>query len=145
MSFALTADRLDRTTTTTTTTGAQWTGRVLSGLAIAFLAFDTALKVFMLAPATQGTSQLGWPVSAVPVIGALELLCLIAYVVPRTSLVGAVLFTGYLGGAIATHLRIGSPLFSHTLFPIYVAALLWGGLYLRDGRVRALLAPRGRA
>ena len=76
-----------------------------------------------------------------PVLGAIELVCLTLYLIPRTAPLGAVLWTGYLGGAIATHLRIDNPLFSHILFPIYVAAFIWGGLYLRDARVRAAIGP----
>lgn len=116
-----------------------WTGRTLSGLASAFLAFDVALKVFEAAPAIQGTTELGYSAHSVFGIGIVELVCLIAYLVPRTRVLGAVLLTGYLGGAVATHVRIGNPLFSHVLFPVYVAALIWGGLYLRDAAVRALL------
>jgi ABC-type uncharacterized transport system permease subunit len=114
----------------------------MSGLTIAFLAFDTAMKLLQLEPAMKGTAELGYPLHTVFGIGLVELLCVIAYVVPRTSLLGAVLLTGYLGGAIATHVRVGNPLFSHVLFPIYVAALLWGGLYLRDAALRALLPLR---
>jgi hypothetical protein len=138
MSHTLTADALT-TPAATTTSKARWAGRIAGGLVFAFLTFDTAVKLLMLAPATQGTGSLGWPVSAVPVIGTIELLCLLAYAIPRTAPIGAVLLTGYLGGAVATHLRIGSPLFSHVLFPLYVAVLVWGGLYLRDRRVRAFL------
>jgi hypothetical protein len=119
-----------------------WTGRVLSGLAILFLAFDTALKLARTTAAVEGTAELGYPPGALLTIGLIELACLVAYAVPRTARMGAVLLTGYLGGAIATHLRLGNPLLSHTLFPIYVAALVWGGLYLRDRRVRALLPIR---
>lgn len=123
-----------------TTPGARlWTGRVLSGLAILFLTFDTAVKLLLLAPAVDATTQLGYPAGSVLAIGIIQLLCLAVYAFPRTARIGAVLLTGYLGGAIATHLRVGSPLLSHTLFPIYVAAMVWGGLYLRDRRVRALL------
>jgi hypothetical protein len=115
-----------------------WASRIISGLAVAFLAFDTVIKLVHAQPAVEGTVQLGYPASALLVIGLLEALCLLAYLIPRTAVIGAVLWTGYLGGAIATHLRLDNPLFSHTLFPIYVALLLWGGLYLRDGRVHAL-------
>lgn len=118
---------------------ALWAGRVLSGIAVLFLTFDTAIKLLQLPVAVEGTMALGYPESAVFTIGAIELACLIAYLIPRTSVLGAVLWTGYLGGAIATHVRAESPLFSHTLFPIYIAALLWGGLWLRDRRTRALL------
>lgn len=116
-----------------------WTGRVLSGLVVLFLAFDAAMKVARLPLALEGTSQLGYPVSVVPFLGIVQLVCLVLYLVPRTAVLGAILWTGYLGGAIATHVRLANPLFSHVLFPIYVAAFLWGGLWLRDSRVRALL------
>ena len=116
------------------------TGRLLSGLAVLFLSFDAAVKILALPAAVEGTTQLGYPATALTGIGVLQLLCLVAYVVPRTAVLGAVLWTGYLGGAVATHVRVASPLFSHTLFPIYVAALLWAGLWLRDRRVAALLA-----
>jgi len=114
-------------------------GRVLTALPVLFLLFDTALKIGNTAPALAAMPQLGYPLELTLPIGLIELFCLILYVVPRTSVIGAILFTGYLCGAIATHLRVGNPLFSHILFPIYIAALLWGGLYLRDARVRALL------
>ena len=116
-----------------------WTGRVLSGLAVLFLAFDAALKVFEVPVAIEGTKQLGYQPSVIFTLGVIQLLCLIAYLVPRTAAFGAILWTGYLGGAVATHVRVGNPLFSHTLFPVYVAVLLWLGLWLRDNRLRALL------
>ena len=119
-----------------------WLGRVLSALAILFLLFDVVIKVLTLPVAVEGTTQLGYQASSVFVIGIIELVCLALYVIPQTSVLGAILFTGYLGGAIATHVRIGSPLFTHILFPIYVAALLWGGLYAREPRLRALLPVR---
>lgn len=121
---------------------ARWAGVAASGLAVAFLIFDSVIKVLKLGPAVDATVQLGYPASAVVIIGLIELACLIAYLVPRSALAGAVLLTGYLGGAIASQLRAGNPLASHTLFPLYVAALVWGGLYLRDRRVRGLFAPR---
>jgi hypothetical protein len=116
-----------------------WTGRVLSGLAVAFLTFDGAMKVLRLPMAVEGTVALGYPASTVFGIGVLEVVCLALYLIPRTSLTGAVLWTGYLGGAIATQVRVGNPLVTHVLFPIYVAVLLWGGLYLRDSRVSVML------
>ena len=114
-------------------------GRVLTGIAVAFLAFDTVIKLTGAKAAIEGTVLLGWQPHHVPILGAIELACLALYLVPRTAPVGALLWTGYLGGAIATHLRLDNPLFSHILFPTYVAALLWGGLYLRDARVRTLV------
>jgi hypothetical protein len=117
-------------------------GLILTALAVLFLTFDTLIKVAALAPAVEGTIALGYPASAVRVIGILELLCLAAYLYPPTAVLGAVLFTGYLGGAVATHLRAGSPLLTHILFPLYVAGLVWGGLYLRENRLRSLLPLR---
>jgi hypothetical protein len=122
--------------------GMVWAGRAASGVAVLFLSFDASMKLLELRPAIEGTSQLGWPVSTVFGIGVLQLVCLVAYLIPRTAVLGALLWTGYLGGAIATHERVGSPVFSHTLFPIYIALLLWGGLWLRDARVRSLLPLR---
>jgi len=119
-----------------------WTGRVLSGLATLFLLFDAIMKFFMdkLPPeALEAGAALQWPIERMPTVGTILLICTILYAIPRTALVGAVLLTGYLGGAIASHVRVGNPLFTHTLFPIYIAALVWGGLYLRDRRVKALL------
>lgn len=121
---------------------ARLVGRVLSGVVVLFLAFDVAIKFAATQEALEGTVQLGWQPHHLPVIGVLGLACLVLYLVPRTAPIGAILWTGYLGGAIATQLRVDNPLFSHTFFPIYVAALVWGGLYLRDERVRALVRPR---
>ena len=119
----------------------RWTGRVLSGIAVAFLLVDMSFKFIVTQAAVDGTAQLGWQMHHMPILGALQLVCLTLYLIPRTAPLGAVLWTGYLGGAIATHLRIDNPLFSHILFPIYVAAFIWGGLYLRDARVRAAIGP----
>lgn len=115
-------------------------GWCLSGFAALFLAFDAAMKLAQHPMALQGTRELGYQTSAVLPLGLVQLACLVLYLIPRTAPLGAILWTGYLGGAIATHVRIGNPLLSHQLFPIYVAALLWGGLWLRDRRVRGLLA-----
>jgi hypothetical protein len=122
-------------------TTTRWAGRVLTGLAVLFLVFDATIKLVGATEAVQGTVQLGWAAHHLPILGVIEIACLVLYLVPRTAPLGAVLWTGYFGGAIATHLRLDHPLLTHTLFPIYVAALVWGGLYLRDSRVRALLRP----
>ena len=114
-------------------------GAVLGGLGVLFLAFDAIVKLLQLQVAVETTMQLGYPSHVIPMLGMLQLVCLVLYVVPRTAVLGAVLWTGYLGGAIATHVRVESPLFSHTLFPVYIAALLWLGLWFRDQRLRALL------
>jgi hypothetical protein len=121
-------------------TTSKWAARILAGLAIAFLTMDTSLKVFQLKPAMESAAELGFPPGAFLWIGLFELACLALYCVPRTAPLGAILWTGFLGGAIATHARLAHPLFSHTLFPIYIAALLWLPLWLRDARVRSLLA-----
>ncbi len=127
-------------TLTVTSRGSLWTGRVLSGLVALFMAFDAVMKVARVPAALEGTGQLGYPLSVVPILGVVQLVCLALYLVPRTAVLGAILWTGYLGGAIATHVRVENPLFSHVLFPLYVAAFFWGGLWLRDRRVRAMLA-----
>jgi len=116
-----------------------WIGRVLTGLSGAMLLLDSAGKLAQVQPVVEGTIELGYPPTAVFGLGAVLLACTILYLVPRTAAIGAVLLTGYLGGAIATHVRVSNPLFSHTLFPIYVAMPIWGGLYLRDARVRSVL------
>jgi hypothetical protein len=123
---------------------AVWTGRVLSGLVVAFLAFDAVIKLTASAEAVKGTGDLGYAPSVLLPLGLIQVVCLVLYLVPRTAILGAVLWTGYLGGAIATHLRVGNPLVSHTLFPIYVAVFLWGGLFLRDARVKNLLVSPSR-
>jgi len=118
---------------------AVWTGRVLSALAVLFLIFDASVKVLRSPFAVDATAQLGYPESVVVTLGLIQIACLIVYLIPNTSVLGAILWTCYLGGAVATHVRVQSPLFTHTLVPIYVAALLWLGLWLRDNRVRAVL------
>ena len=117
-----------------------WTSRALTLLIVAFLVMDATMKVLRAAPAVQGTAELGYPASSIVGIGLLLLACTALYVIPRTSIVGALLLTGYLGGAIASQVRVGNPLFSHVLFPVYFAAIIWGALYLRDTRLRAVLA-----
>jgi hypothetical protein len=117
-------------------------GIVLTALAVSFLLFDGIGKLLAVAPVVEGTQELGYPVSVIQPIGVLLLLCVATYLVPRTAVLGAILITGYMGGAIATHVRIGSPLATHVLFPVYVAVLVWGGLFLRDQRVRGMVGRR---
>jgi hypothetical protein len=117
-------------------------GHIVSAIPVLFLLFDSAIKFTTIEPVLESFRQLGYPVSLALGIGVVELACLVLYVIPRTSVLGAILLTGYLGGAVATHVRVGSPLPTHTLFPIYVAALVWGGLFLREGRLRALIPLR---
>lgn len=116
-----------------------WTGRILTAIPVLFLLFDTVIKLLQIDPVKQSFRALGYPETLGLAIGILELMCVLVYVIPRTSALGAVLLTGYLGGAIATHVRVGNPLFSHVLFPVYVGLLLWGGLLLRDARLRTFI------
>lgn len=118
-----------------------WAGRILGGLAVAFLLFDCTIKLMAPPFVREAQEQLGYPGMARS-FGVLLLACVVTHVIPRTSLLGAILLTGFLGGAIAAHVRLGNPLFSHVLFPVYVAAMIWGGLYLRDARLRELLPFR---
>ncbi|KAF0104778.1 MAG: hypothetical protein FD144_1307 [Rhodospirillaceae bacterium] len=120
---------------------ALWAGRILSGLAVLFLLFDGIIKLPPLDVVTTTMKELGYPTtdSFARFLGFVTLACTALYAWPRTALLGAVLLTGLFGGAIATHLRIGSPLFSHTLFGIYFGITVWGGLWLRDERVRRVI------
>lgn len=133
---------IPRTTSLPAPASRLWTGGVLSAIPILFLLSDGAAKVMNVAAVREGMAQLGYPADVGVGIGIVLLACVALYAIPRTSVLGAILLTGYLGGAIATHVRVGNPLFSHTLFPIYVAAMVWGGLYLRDARLRALVPMR---
>lgn len=122
--------------------GRSWTGRAISGLAVAFLAFDIFGKFAKPAAVVEAFARTGWPVELSATIGAILLVCTVLYVIPRTAVLGAVLLTGYLGGAVATNLRLENPLFSNTLFPVYFGVLVWVGLWLRDARVRTMLSSR---
>jgi hypothetical protein len=119
---------------------AQWAGYVLSGLVIPL--FDGVIKLVPIAVVTETLGQLGYPPELARGLGVLTLICAILYAIPRTSVLGAILLTGLFGGAIATHLRVGSPVFSHLLFGGYLGLMAWGGLYLRDDRLRALIPFR---
>ena len=116
----------------------------MSGLVVAFMLFDGGIKLVPLDMVITSSAELGYPatVDLARGLGVLGLLFTALYVYPRTSMLGAVLLTAYMGGTVATHLRVGNPLFSHMLFGVYLALLAWGGLYLRDARVRALLPIR---
>lgn len=122
---------------------AHWAGRAMTGLAVLFLLFDGVIKLLHLPPVETSFVRLGYAPEVAIGIGVLELVCVGLHLLPPTSILGALLITAYLGGAVATHVRIGDPLASHVLFPVYVALLIWGGLYLRERRVRALLPLRG--
>ena len=128
--------------TATTSAGKRWAGRILTGIPVLFLAFDAAIKLADAPFVAEASIKLGLPTDISVAIGAVLAICLALYLIPRTAPLGAVLLTGYLGGAVMVHVRVADPLFSHVLFPVYVGALLWAGLYLRDGRVRRLVTAR---
>jgi len=115
-----------------------WAGRILSALAILFLLFDAGGHLLMPAPALDAFKRLAYPANLGPVLGIIQLICVALYAIPRTSILGAILLTGYLGGAVATHLRVRDPLFD-TLFPIIIGVLVWAGLFLRHARLRTLI------
>lgn len=122
---------------------ARVTGWILSSLAIAFLLMDSLGKLMKPKAVVQGTLDLGYPESSITGIGVALLISTLIYVIPRSSFIGAILLTGYLGGAVATNVRVESPLFSHILFPVYLALFVWFGLYLRSIRLRELITNRG--
>jgi hypothetical protein len=115
-----------------------WVGRILSALPTLFLLVDGVMKLFAPPLVVEATTQLGYPVSVILGLGIVLLACTALYAIPRTSVLGAILLTGYLGGAVATHVRVGADLFP-IIFPLIVGAMLWGGLFLRDQRVRSLI------
>ena len=125
----------------TSTPASVWAGRVLSGLAAAFLLMDAGTKLAVPAMVAANSPDIGWSLDPVTIrtLGGLLFIPTLLYLWPRTALLGAILITGYLGGAIATHMRIGSPLFTHILFGVYLALMVWGGLWLRSPALRALL------
>jgi hypothetical protein len=108
-----------------------WTGRILSTLAILFLVLDGVMKLVNPVPVVEAMTRLGYPLSLTTPIGIILLCCVLFHAIPRTAIFGAILLTGYLGGAVASQVRIGEPLFSHVLFPVYFGVLIWAGLYLR--------------
>jgi hypothetical protein len=126
---------------TPASSGLVWTGRALSGLVVLFLLFDGAIKLVPLQVVIDTVIPLGWPTDPVTwrALGVVLIASAILYAYPRTAFLGAILITAYLGGAVATHVRVGSPLFSHILFGVYLGIALWAGLWLRDPRIRTLL------
>lgn len=122
--------------------GTRWASYILSGLPILFLFLDAVGKFVKPEPVVTGTLELGYKESVIMPLGVVLLVCVVLYAIPRTAILGAVLLTAYLGGAVATHVRIGNPLFSHILFPVYLGIFIWLGLYLRDMRLRQLVPFR---
>ncbi len=117
-------------------------GYVMSGLVIAFMLMDGGMKLVPLDVVVKSMAELGYPPDLARGLGILSLVCTALYAWPRTAMLGAILLTAYMGGAVASHVRLGSPLFTHVLFGVYLAILTWGGLFLRDSRIRALLPLR---
>jgi len=120
----------------------QWAGRGMTGLTIAFLLFDSVSKLMLEHHVVEATTMIGYPLGVIRPLGVICLVCTILYAIPRTSIIGAILLTGYLGGAIASKVRIEDPLFSSVLFGLYFGVLVWGGLCLRDEGLRALISLR---
>jgi DoxX-like protein len=121
---------------------ALWSGRVMTGIVALFLALAAGMKLLALDAVREAMAPLGYPAGLGLMIGVIEAVCLLLYIVPRTGVLGAILMTGLLGGSAAAHLRVGDPLFTHVLFGVYVGILAWGGLYLRDEKLRALIPLR---
>jgi hypothetical protein len=121
--------------------GRLWTGRIISAVVVLFLLFDSITKVMKVRAVMEASAQLGYPANAIVTIGIILLICTVFYIIPQTAVLGTILLTGYLGGAVAANLRIGSAMFN-TFFPIVFAALAWTGLYLRENRLGALIPFR---
>lgn len=125
-----------------TSPGMLWAGRIIGGLAALFLLIDAVGKLVKPEPVVKITTELGYQEAVIVPLGVVLLVSALFYIVPRTAVLGAILLTGYLGGAVATHVRVGSPLLSHTLFPVYLGIMIWLGLVLTDARIRSLLPLR---
>ncbi|MGH7651963.1 MAG: DoxX family protein [Gemmatimonadaceae bacterium] len=119
-----------------------WAGRIISGLGAAFMVFDAVVHISKSPAVIEGFSKAGFSISLLVPLSIIELICIVLYVIPATAVLGAILLTAYLGGAVATNVRMGMPLFSYTLAPVYIAIVLWLGLWLRDTRVRSLIPFR---
>lgn len=119
-----------------------WAGIVISAIPTLFLLMDAVGKLFKPEPVVTGTIELGYPETVIVPLGITLLICTVLYAIPMTSILGAILLTGYLGGAVATHVRVGNPVFTHMLFPVYLGIMIWLGLYLRDVRLRSLIPLR---
>jgi hypothetical protein len=125
--------------TTTSSTAKVWTGRIMGGLVILFMLMDSIFKFVVNEEVIKGTTELGFQVHHLPVLGTLGLIATLMYIFPRTEIIGALLLTGYWGGAIATHVRMDNPLFSHILFPVYLGILAWGALWIKNERLRKII------
>ena len=130
-------------TATAPSKGKVWTGRVMAGIVILFMLMDSVFKFVSNEQVIEGTTSLGFQVHHLPIMGTLGLLSIILYIIPRTEFLGAILLTGYWGGAVATHVRLDNPLFTHILFTVYLGILAWGALYLKSEKFRDLILGRG--
>lgn len=119
-----------------------WAGRIITGLVAAFLLFDAGIHIMKPAPVVEAFAKLNFPIRYAIPLGIIELVGILLYMIPRTSILGAIFLTGYLGGAIAVQLPTGNSLFGEVLFPVYIAVFLWGGIFLRDRRLRTMVAFR---
>lgn len=137
-----TAATFESTVTVRGSKGKLWTARIMGGLVIAFMLMDSIFKLIPNDMVTAGTVELGYQAHHIPVMGVLGFISVFLFAIPRTQILGAILLTGYFGGAIATHLRLDNPLFSHILFPVYLGALAWGFLWLKDESLRHLIAGK---
>jgi hypothetical protein len=116
-----------------------WAGRIVSAIPVLFLLFDGTIHMLRIPAVVEGFAKAGFPISTALPLGIIEIICVVLYAIPRTSVLGAILLTGYLGGAVATNVRQQLPMLGYVLFPVYVGVFIWGGLWLRDARVRALI------
>ena len=116
-----------------------WAGRIVSAIPVLFLLFDGTIHILRIPAVVEGFAKAGFPISTALPLGIIEIICVVLYAIPRTSVLGAILLTGYLGGAVATNVRQQLPMLGYVLFPVYVGVFIWGGLWLRDARVRALI------
>jgi len=128
--------------TNTVSRKALWAGRIVSALPVLFLLMDGVMKLVKPSFVVDANVKLGYQENVIVPLGVVLISCVVLYAIPQTAVLGAMLLTGYLGGAVATHVRVGDPLFSHILFPVYLGVIVWLGLYLRDGRLRALVPLR---
>lgn len=137
-----TAPTIESRVTAPVSKGKLWTARIMGGLVIAFMLMDSIFKLIPNDVVTAGTVELGYQAHHIPVLGVLVFMSILLFAIPRTQILGAILLTGYFGGAIATHLRLDNPLFSHILFPTYLAALAWGSIWLKNETFRRLVAGK---
>ncbi len=128
--------------TTASSTAKVWSGRIMGGIVILFMLMDTTFKFMTTEDVIKATTDLGFQAHHLPIMGTLGLLATLLYIIPRTEIIGALLLTGYWGGAIATHVRMDNPLFTHILFPVYLGVLAWGAIWIKNDRLRQLILNR---